>query len=152
MPKAKVRWSGGLQFVGIPSSGHAVLVDAAEDVGGLDSAPRPVELLLIAQGGCSGMDVVSILRKMKVDFSDFEIELEGERTEEHPRFIKRIHLVYKIWGNVPEEKFKKAIDLSLEKYCTVANTLRGKADITYSYEINPAKECQADRKESRQYE
>jgi len=126
-----------MQFVGIPRSGHAVLVDAAEEAGGFNSAPRPTELLLIAQGGCTGMDVVSILRKMRVDFNDFEMEIDGERTEEHPKFIKKIHIVYKIWGDVPEEKFKKAIELSLEKYCSVANTLRGKADITYSYEINP---------------
>ncbi len=126
-----------MQFVGIPNSGHAVLVDASEEVGGLDSAPRPTELLLIAQGGCTGMDVVSVLRKMKVDFSDFEMEVEGERTEEHPKFIKKIHIVYKIWGDVPEDKLKKAIELSLEKYCSVANTLNGKAEITYSYEINP---------------
>lgn len=140
MSKAKVRWTGGMQFVGIPNSGHAVLVDAAEEVGGLDSAPRPTELLLIAQGGCTGMDVVSILRKMKVDFSDFEMELDGERTEEHPKFIKKIHIIYKIWGDVPEDKFKKAIELSLDKYCSVANTLKGRAKITYSYEISSAKE------------
>lgn len=140
MPSTRVRWTGGMQFVGIPNSGHAVLLDAAKEGGGLDSAPRPTELLLIAQGGCTGMDVVAILRKMKVDFSDFEMEIEGERSEEHPKFIKKIHIVYKIWGDVPEERFKKAIELSLDKYCSVGNTLKGKAEITYSYEINPVKE------------
>ena len=140
MPSAKVRWNQGMQFIGIANSGHAVLVDAAEQSGGLDSAPRPTELLLIAQGSCTGMDVVSILRKMKIDFSDFEMEIDGELTEEHPKFIKKIHIAYKIWGDVPEEKFKKAIELSLEKYCSVANTLNGRAEITYSYAINPAKE------------
>lgn len=137
MPKARVQWSGGMQFVGIPGSGHAVVVDAAEESGGLNSAPRPTELLLVAQGGCTGMDVVSILRKMKVDFSNFEMELEGETTSEHPRYIKAIHIVYKVWGDVSAENFKKAIELSLEKYCTVANTLKGRAEFSYSYEINP---------------
>jgi putative redox protein len=129
-----------MQFLGVAGSGHTAVVDAAEEGGGLDSAPRPTELLLIAEGGCTGMDVVSVLKKMKVDFSDFEMEISGERTEEHPKYIKKVHIVYKIWGNVPEENFKKAIDLSLEKYCTVANTLKGKAAISYEYQINPKRD------------
>jgi putative redox protein len=140
MPKARVKWTQGMQFLGIAGSGHTAVVDAAEDSGGLNSAPRPTELLMIAEGGCTGMDVVSILRKMKADFTDFEMEINGETTAEHPRYVKKIHIIYKIWGQVSEENLKKAIELSLDKYCTVANTLKGKAEFSYDYQINPKRD------------
>lgn len=140
MPNARVKWTGGMQFLGVAGSGHAVALDAAEEGGGRDSAPRPTELLMIAQGGCTGMDVVSILRKMKVPVDHFEMEVEGETTAEHPKYLKKIRIVYRIWGNVSEENFKKAIELSLEKYCTVANTLKGKTEFSYDYQINPPRD------------
>jgi len=136
--KAKVTLSGGMQFVGSAESGHAVLMDAAPEVGGTDSAPRPMELLLIGLGGCTGMDVASILRKMRVGWERFEILLEAERATEHPKVFTKIHLVYRIWGDeIPEDKLKKAIDLSQERYCSVSAMLNKTAEITYGYEINP---------------
>lgn len=136
--KAKVRLTGGMQFVGRAGSGHAVLLDAAPDVGGEDSAPRPMELVLIGLGGCTGMDVVSILRKMRLNWERFEILLEAERAPDHPKVFTKIHLIYRIWGEVPEEKLKRAIELSLGRYCSVTAMLRRTAEITYDYEINPS--------------
>ncbi len=135
---AKVRWAGGLQFVGDSDSGHGVLVDSTPDVGGFDQAARPVELLLVALCSCTGMDVVSILHKMRLSFERFEVGAHGTRREEHPKTFERIELVYRLWGEkIDTDKLTKAIDLSLERYCPVANTLKGVAEIAYRYELNP---------------
>lgn len=136
--KAKVRWSEGLQFVGTTESGHALVLDTHAEVGGLESGPSPVELTLVALGGCTGMDVVSILRKMRLEWERFEVGLEAERVSDHPRVFTKIHLTYRIWGDkIPEDKLKKAIDLSLERYCSVGAMLAKSAEITYGYELNP---------------
>ncbi len=137
MPSATVRFVDGMQFVGTSASGHAVVMDAPTDVGGTDTGPTPMEMVLIALGGCTGMDVVSILRKMQVPFTRFEMAIQGERAPEHPKNFTKIQIVYKVWGDVPEEKVKRAIDLSLEKYCSVSNSLKPKAEISYTYQINP---------------
>jgi putative redox protein len=137
MPSATVRFVDGMQFVATSGSGHAVVMDTTEDVGGHDTGPRPTELVLIALGGCTGMDVVSILRKMQVHFTRFEMEIQGERAPEHPKHFTNIQIVYKVWGDVPEEKLKRAIELSLEKYCSVSNSLKPKAQVSYQYQINP---------------
>ncbi len=136
MPKARVVWNRGLQFVGLSGSNHAVVADTSPDVGGFSSAPTPTELVLIAQGACTGMDVISILNKKRVVFDDFEIEVEGEIEPGPPKHLKKIHLIYKIWGReIPEDALKRSIELSLAKYCTVANSLR--VEISYEYRINP---------------
>ncbi|MCI2429647.1 OsmC family protein [Candidatus Acetothermia bacterium] len=137
MYEATVRYVDGMQFVGLSGSGHAVVLDAAEDNNGQDSGPRPTELLLIATGGCTGMDVVSILKKMQIVFTKFEMKVEGERAPEPPRYFTNVHIVYRVWGDLPEEKLKRAIELSLEKYCSVSQSLRPRAQISYSYLINP---------------
>jgi putative redox protein len=136
MAKAMVRYTGGMQFLGISNSSHSVVLDADIDGHGNDTGARPTELLLIAQGACSGMDVVSILKKQRVRFDRLEMELDGHRTEEFPKHIDTVKIIYRIWGaEVDEEKFKKAIELSLEKYCTVSNTMKSK--ISFDYQINP---------------
>jgi len=137
MPSATVRFVDGMQFVATSGSGHAVVMDTTEDVGGHDTGPRPMEMVLIALGGCTGMDVVSILRKMQVHFTRFEMEIHGERAQEHPKHFTTIQIVYKVWGDVPEEKLKRAIELSLEKYCSVSNSLKPKVQVSYQYQINP---------------
>lgn len=138
MYQATVRYVEGMQFVGVSGSGHAIVLDAATDNNGQDSGSRPTELLLMATGGCTGMDVVSILRKMQVNFTRFEMEIQGERAPEHPRYFTKVHITYKIWGDIPEEKLKKVIDLSLDKYCSVSQSLRPRAEVSYSYKINPS--------------
>ncbi len=136
--KAQVKLNEGMQFVGRSESGHAIILDAAAEVGGTDSAPRPLEMALIALGGCTGMDVVSILRKMRVEWDRFEILLEAAQAEQHPKAFTQIRLTYRIWGDeIPEDKLEKAIDLSQERYCSVAALMRPGAEITYEYELNP---------------
>jgi len=132
-----VRHEGGMRFVGESRSGHPVAMDASREAGGADSAPRPIEVLLCALGACTGMDLISILRKTRTEPAALEIEVHEERQPDFPKAIVKVHLVYRVRGAVPEENLRKAIDLSLSKYCPIANTLSGVATITSAYVIEP---------------
>jgi putative redox protein len=138
MPSANVVWNKGLQFVGTSESGHAVVTDAKKEAGGFGAAPTPIELTLIALGGCTAMDVVPIMKKKRQQFDDFEVEIVAEKSAQPPNYLTKIEMVYRVWGEeVSEEALVRSIELSKDKYCTVSNTLKGKAEITYRYEINP---------------
>jgi putative redox protein len=137
MGRTIVRHTDGMAFRGIGASGHEVVMDASREVGGEDSAPRPVEALLCALGGCTGMDVISLLRKMKTEPTALRIEIDDERAPEYPKVITKLHLTYVVEGNVPKENVAKAIDLSLSKYCPIANTLAGVAHITSELRVVP---------------
>ena len=128
----------GMRFVGRGKDGHDVVMDASPKSGGDDSAARPIDVFLSALGGCTGMDVISILRKMKTEPSEFRIEIDGEQASEHPKRFTKIHLTYVVAGDVPETNLQRAIQLSLEKYCPVANTLADVAEITSEYRIEPS--------------
>lgn len=114
-------------------NGHKIILDATPEVGGENRGPRPKPLVLSALAGCSGMDVVSILKKMKAEFSYFSMEVEAESTEEHPKYYKKINLIYlfKKADNLDDDKVKKAVELSQEKYCGVAALLKKATDLTY---------------------
>jgi putative redox protein len=134
--KSRVKLVEKMQFVGTADSGHAVIMDAPPAVGGTDSGAKPSELLLMAFGGCSGMDVISILRKKKQDVTDLEINVTGETAESHPHRFTDIHIEYVVTGRgVDEEAVKRSIELSLGKYCLVGATIGGSARITHSYRI-----------------
>lgn len=138
--EARVKWEGGMKFRGEAQSGHQVLMDAAEQGGGKNEAPRPTELVLMGLGGCTGMDVVSILEKMRIPFDSFQVDIEGDRAEDHPKVFTEIRMNYRIWGKeIPREKFERAVTLSQERYCTVSNMLNKTARITYQLEINGEK-------------
>lgn len=117
--------------------GHQFTVDADEKFGGKDSGPRPKNLLLSALAGCTGMDVVAILKKMQMPFDSFEIETVAELTEEHPKVFSSIKLIYKFTGDsLDKSKIEKAIKLSQEKYCGVTAMLQKAADISYEIKLN----------------
>lgn len=139
MAKVEVKWIDGMRFVAIPESGHAVVMDSSEDKGGLDSGPRPMELLLISLAGCTGMDVIYILKKMRVQVQGFELKIDAERKQEHPRYYSKVHVKYVFYGkDIPEDKVKQAIELSQHKYCSVSATMRAVGELTYSFEIKEA--------------
>src|SRR3990170_1294822 len=94
MAKAKVRWVEGMQFVGTPPSNHAIVLDGSEKAGAADSAIHPGELVLVGLAGCTGIDVVSILKKMHIEFSELEVHVDAEAAEEHPRGRKKIKVSY----------------------------------------------------------
>lgn len=136
MMKSKVKLVDNMQFVGTADSGHAVIMDAPQSSGGNNTGSKPSELLLMSFGGCSGMDVISILRKKQQDVTNFEINVNGDVPETHPRSFTDIHIEYVVTGrNISEEAVQRAIDLSLEKYCMVGNTVGKGAKITHSYKI-----------------
>lgn len=129
-----VRWKQKMAFTNTTPSGHEITIDAGEAVGGENSGPRPTELLLNAVAGCTGIDTISILHKMRLKPSAFQIDVKGEQIEEHPKNFTKIHLHYALDGELPEDKVVKAIQLSVGKYCTVSHSLS--ADITVSYSLN----------------
>jgi putative redox protein len=134
--EVKVKYIDGLQFVGEAESGHAVVMDGDPVYGGKNTAVRPTELLLVGLGGCSGMDVVSVLKKKKQDIRGLEINIKGKRAEEHPKKFTAIDIEFVVTGrSISEEAVKRAVNLSMEKYCSVKATIEGCATITFSYRI-----------------
>ena len=136
MPKAKITLVEDMQFVGTADSGHAVIMDGPTSVGGKNTGSRPSELLLMAFGACSGMDVISILRKKKQNVTKFETNVSGEMAKDYPHLYTEMHIEYVVTGKeISEEAVKRAVDLSLGKYCSVGATLGKAAKITHSYKV-----------------
>lgn len=136
--QTSIRHIKGMHFEGEGSSKIRTQIDSSVTSGGTGYGASPMELILMAVGSCSGMDIVSILEKMRVPYNRFEIMVQGERASNHPRVFTDIEVIYKFWGNeIPEDKVLRAIQLSMEKYCSVANMMDKVANLTYRLEINP---------------
>ncbi len=137
--KARVKLVEGITFVAESGSGHAVVMDAAPEVGGRDLGVRPMEMVLMGAGGCSAIDVVNILRKARQDFVDCVVELEAERAPEDPKVFTRIHMHYVVTGRgLNPAHVERAIKLSKEKYCSATIMLAKTAEVTSDYEIREA--------------
>lgn len=136
MARATVRWIQNKQFVGIDSSKHAVVLSTQDEDNGVGM--RPSELLLVAVGACTAVDVVEILAKKRTPVSALEIEVTGEQDPEPPWTFRKIHLIYRVSGaGLTPTAVEQAIRLSEEKYCSVSSTVRGVAEITTEYQILP---------------
>jgi putative redox protein len=137
------RWLENMSFES-EINGHRVIIDAKEEVGGEDKGPRPKPFMLAALGGCTAMDVVSILKKMRVEIKNLNVIVEGELTEEHPRYFHKMHVIYEVEGeNLPMDKIEKAVALSEEKYCGVSAVYKKVIDMTSEIRIkehSPVKE------------
>lgn len=130
------RHEGGLRFR-MEQDGHTFMLDGAREFGGVDAGPRPKNLLLSSLIGCTGMDVASILKKMKVRNYRLEITAEGKYNDEHPVHFVNIHLTFDFHGkDLPRKKVDHAVELSQEKYCGVTYMLGKAADLTYSVEYH----------------
>lgn len=137
--KARVKWVDGLMFVGESGSGHAIVMDGAPEHGGRDLGVRPMEMLLLGLGGCTGIDVMLILKKGREDVADCIVEIDAERAETDPKVFTRIHMHYVVAGaNLNPAKVERAIALSAEKYCSATAMLGRAAAITHDFEIKPA--------------
>ena len=124
-------YNEGMSFKG-EVNGHEIIIDADDGFGGNDQGPRPKPLILVALIGCTSMDVVSLLRKMRVDFTDLKVSADGELTEEHPKYYHKIKLTYNIWGkDLDRAKVEKSIKYSQERYCGVTAMLEKSSEITY---------------------
>lgn len=124
-------WENGMCFSS-EVNGHKVYVDADASVGGTNKAPRPKPLMLVALAGCTAMDVVSLLNKMRVDFSYFNVKIDAELSEEHPKVYTKVHIIYQIKGeNIDKAKVEKAVNLSQEKYCGVSAMFKKFAEVSF---------------------
>lgn len=134
--KARVNWVEDMTFLASSGSGHALVMDAAPDLGGHNLGPRPMELVLMGTGGCTAIDVVHILRKGRHAVSGCTVELEAERAEQDPKVFTRIHFHFIVSGKgLKPEAVERAIKLSAEKYCSASIMLGKTAEITHDFEL-----------------
>ena len=129
-------WKKGMAFE-TELYGHKLTIDTDESNGGQDLGPRPKALMLVALAGCTGMDIASMMAKMRVELVDLNIKVEGEVTEEHPKQFTSMHITYEFWGkDLPMEKLEKAVSLSDERYCGVSATLKKGIPVTHSIVVH----------------
>ena len=128
-------WKGDMAFEA-DINGHKLIMDTNSDGGGHNIGPSPKKLLLVALSGCTGMDVVSILKKMRVDIDKFNVEVQGDVADEHPKRYTKMHVIYKFTGkNLPLEKLEKAVKMSEETYCGVEALYRMAITVTSEIKI-----------------
>jgi putative redox protein len=136
MSEIKIKWAGDDQFVASDQKGHSVFLDIPVEKGGGGTGFRPSDLLPVALGGCSGVDVVRILQKKRQNLEGLEVTVTWEQQQEFPQYFKKFHLNYRITGSgIKKEAVERAIELSEEKYCSVGVTLKPNAEVTSSYVI-----------------
>jgi len=136
--QATVRWTGadGMSFLAETGSGHLVAMDVAPEAGGRNLAPRPMEMLLLGAGGCTGLDVVLILKKGRHQISGCEVRLEADRAATEPKVFTRIALHFVVRGKgLPQEAVERAVRLSHEKYCSATAMLAKTAEIVTRVEV-----------------
>ncbi|PKP18889.1 MAG: osmotically inducible protein C [Bacteroidetes bacterium HGW-Bacteroidetes-21] len=127
-----LNWLENMSFEGDLGNGHKMIIDAGPESGGENKGPRPKPLLLMALAGCTGMDVVSLLKKMRVEYESFTIKVKGKLTEEHPKYYESMHITYAIKGkSIDHEKVEKAVSMSKERYCGVSALFQKAIPLTY---------------------
>jgi putative redox protein len=137
--KARLKLTENVCLVAEADSGHGVVIDGSPEIGGRNLGARPMEMVLMGLGGCTAMDVLSILRKSRQELTDCAVELEAERAESEPKVFTKIHIHFILTGrDLKENQVKRALDLSAEKYCSVSQMLNKTARISYDYEIRQA--------------
>ncbi|MCD6117385.1 OsmC family protein [bacterium] len=136
--KVRIKRIEGLTLAAISESNHWVVADTVETLDGSDGAARPMEMVLMALGTCTGMDVLSIIKKMHIELDNFEMRIDAERAPEHPKVYTKITLTYQFFGkDIDPEKVAKAVDLSQNKYCAISAMLKNSVEIIPLIEINP---------------
>lgn len=131
--EAKVKWQDNNTFIGHSGSGHAVVFDGNKEG---SCAPSPMEMVLMAAGACSSVDVVSILKKSRQQVVDCEVQLSAERAETVPKVFTKLHLHFVVTGfNLSEKQVERAVQLSADKYCSVSIMLSGSVTVTHSFSV-----------------
>jgi putative redox protein len=126
-----VKWLNGMAFEA-DVDGYRILIDADPELGGQKRGPKPKPLMLVALAGCTGMDVVSLLKKMRVEYKKLNIIVEGNTADKHPKKFIDAKVIYELTGtNIDRDKVEKAVSLSQEKYCGVSASLKGSMELTY---------------------
>ena len=132
----KIKWDGDMRFIATNENGASVTMDTGMAYGGSGKHPTPMDMMVMALGGCGGMDIVSILEKMRVDIKSLEVEIQTKRRTEVPKYFEEMHILYTISGDgLTEDKARRAAELSSEKYCSVSIMLREKARITFDVKV-----------------
>ncbi len=128
--KIELSWKGQMLFESVAPEGN-VMIDAAEEVGGQGKGLRPKAMMLTSLAGCSGMDIASLLKKMRAEVADFKIEVVANLTEEHPKYYDKVHVIYRFYGSdFKKDKIEKAVNLSVDRYCGVMEMFRQFAEVT----------------------
>ena len=136
----ETRWMGQMSFEA-KIDGYPIKMDASPDFGGSNFGPRPKPMVLSSLAGCTGMDVVSILKKKRVEFTDLRIVIDGEMTDTHPKYYRKIHIVFEFTGDNFDgneeihSKVKRAVELSSENYCGVSAMLKNPSEITWEIRL-----------------
>ncbi len=131
----QVEWRGGLSFE-TEVDGFKIMLDARSEAGGNSRGPRPKPLMMVALAGCTGMDVASLLKKMRIEVESLKVSVEGELTEEHPKHFVSMHILYDFKGkDLPLDKLQRAVELSQEKYCGVAESYRKAMKLSYEIKV-----------------
>ena len=126
----KTQWKGNMLF-NADTMGGSFYIDAAQEVGGEGKGVRPKALMLTSLAGCTGMDIVSLLKKMRAEVEGIEIDVSAELTEEHPKYYHKVHMEYRFYGKeFQKDKIEKAVNLSIDKYCGVMEMFRKFAEVT----------------------
>jgi putative redox protein len=143
---ASVALDSGISFRGRTGTGHQLILDAPEEAGGENRGPRPVELVLLGLAGCTGMDVISILRKMRQDVTGYEVQVRGdERAPDHPKVFTRVTVEHIVRGRaLTEASVARAVELSATRYCPVSAMLGATAQVTHTYRIEEVEPVAAD--------
>ncbi len=136
----KVCWKGGVAFEAETSTGHKVMMDGSPEIGGQNLGARPMEMVLVGLGGCTSIDVITMLEKMMPgQVKDCQVEITAERADAVPAVFTQIHVHFKIFGDdLNEKKVARAVNLSAEKYCSVSKMLEKSVEMSHDYEIIPA--------------
>ncbi|MCB2209642.1 OsmC family protein [bacterium] len=135
--QAKVVWKGNMAFTGTNADGFLLPLDAKKAVGGHDMGFRPLELFAIGLAGCTGMDVISILKKKRQDVTEFEVSTDVERADQHPKVFTKIVINYIVTGkDIDRDAVERAVELSETKYCGAQAMLRETAEITHTITVN----------------
>ena len=135
--KTTVKWVGGAMYLGESGTGHTVVMDGPEDMGGRNMGPRPMEMLLLGMGGCASYDVMSMLKKSRQQVQNCVAELEAERADAVPAVFTKIHIKFVVTGTaLKESHIKRAVTLSAEKYCSASIMMEAAGvDVSHSYEV-----------------
>ncbi len=130
-----IKWVENMEFLA-DVEGHKIPMDIEVENGGNNHGSKPKPLMMAALGGCTGIDVVSILKKMKVELESFNLFIEADMTEEHPKVFTRMHVIYEFKGsNLPMDKLERAVELSREKYCGVSAMYKKAFEMTYEIKV-----------------
>ncbi|UYV38875.1 OsmC family protein [Rhodobacteraceae bacterium D3-12] len=134
--KANVKWTGERSFIGTAESGHAIAFGAAHGEDGKKPGPSPMELLLLGTGGCSAYDVVHILERGRESVTNVEVDLDATRADTDPKVYTKIHMHFVVTGKgLNHDKVARAVNLSIEKYCSASAMMAASAELTHDFEV-----------------